>query len=553
MSRRTPPLALLALLLAGCGGSNHHSSSSNPGSSSTDTIGPQIALAWPARARDFAAPSAATAAIVTFPNGGPSGNSVSQTLTRPTGTAAVTKTYQLGIAVHPGRHLVRVDFLADANSTFTPLATATMNVTVENDGALRTLDGKPLGTVASGSNVTGLTVADGQTLEVGATTDLVVTAATTGGVVALTPGSVTFALASGAANLTLGTNGSVTGVAAGTATLTATADGVTSPAATVTVLPLPIPARSVAVTTSDFVVDPVRSLLWVTTASGVASLDPATGTLGATINLAAAPSALAITDDGSTLYAGLQSLGTVRRVDLAAGTAGGSFSLSSSGFGTPTYATEIDVQPGSVSTLAILRHDAGDSGYNGPEIFDDGTPRPNSLGIYDGERALWTATNRLVAYPGATGGNLDDIAVDDQGATVTRQIATQADLSHRLVLANGRIYAANGVVTDAASLTALGQLPQARTTNSLAIFSNAAVDTGRKRAYYVEVVSNDTARLHVYDTDAFTEIASHRISGLTISDLPYNGFDTRLSLVGADRLVFRLSDQVVFLDGVSGL
>ena len=463
------------------------------------------------------------------------------------------KTYQLGIAVHPGHHLLRVDFLADANSSGIPLATATVNVTVENDGSLRTLDGKALGTVAYGSNVTGLTIAEGQTIEVGATTDLAVTATTTGGVVALVPGSTIFAVTSGTADLTVAANGTVTGVATGIATLTATVDGVTSPAATVTVLPAPIAARAVAVVANDFVVDSKRSLLWIATNTGVASLDPATGTVGANISLAGDPTTLGITDDGSTLYAGLQNLGTVRLIDLASGTAGSSFSLPHSGFNEATYATEIDVLPGSTSTLAILRHDVNDSGTSGPEIFDNGTPRPDSLGTYEGLRALWLTPDRLLDYPGGFNNELDDVAIDEQGATIARQVPTQADLSHRLILSDGRIYAANGVVTDAASLSAVGAFPQTQATGSLGIYSNAAVDASRKRAYYVEVVSTDSARLHVYDTETFTEIASHRISGLKIQDAPYNGFDTRLSLIGTDRLAFRLSDQVVFLDGVSSL
>ncbi len=490
--------------------------------------------------------------MITFPGAGTNGADLSELVTRPTGAAAVTKTYQLGVAVHPGRHLLRVDFLADTTSpSFTsPLATAKINVSVTNDGALRTLDGKSLGTIAYGSNVTSLAVAANQTVEVGGTSDILVVATTPNGFAALAPGSVTFALASGAGNLTLGTDGTVTGVAVGLATLTATVDGLTTPAQTVTVLAAPVVARTVALTTADMVPDAIRGKLWVTTTNGVASLDPASGALGATISLSAPPTALALSDDGTTLYAGLQSLGTVRRVDLTTGTAGTSFTLPNSSVGSATTALDIAVQPGSVSTLSVIRQDIGDGGFDGPVIIDDGVARPNALGTYDAARSLWTATDRIVAYPGNFGG-FQDVAVDAQGATLTRNVSTSADLGFRLVLSGGRIYAANGIVADATTLASVGQFvnPNAGTS----VYAGVAVDADRKRAYFVEIPGYGSPRLHVYDTDTFAAIADRRLAGITQSGSSFFGSaGIRLSLVG-DRLAFRLDDQVVLVDNVSSL
>ena len=152
-----------------------------------------------------------------------------------------------------------------------------------------------------------------------------------------------------------------------------------------------------------------------------------------------------------------------------------------------------------------------------------------------------------MAYPASFGG-VGDVAVDAQGATLTQTVGTQADLSRRLVLANGRLYAANGVIVDAATLASIGAFSE-----SQGEFYGPAIDVARKRAYFVEIGQyGSPLRLHVYDTESLAEIAAHRISGLTFTGTP-NLFDPRPTLVGTDSLAFRLSDRIVLLDGVSTL
>ncbi len=542
--------ALLPLFFAGCGGSSHHSS--NP-TTSTDTIGPQIALVWPARARDFAAPSAATAAQITFPGAGVNGADLTQVVARPDGAAAVTKTYQLGIAVHPGRYLLRVDFLADASSTGASLATAMANVSITNDGALRTLDGKDLGTIAYGSNVVSIAIAPGQTVDVGRTAQLVVTATTAGGIAALAAGSASFFVSYGSAYLTVDATGTLTGITPGTASLFAKVDGIDSPAANIDVVPAGIVARTLRIASTDMVADSTRGKLWVASANGVSSLDPTTGTLSTSIPLSGNPSVLALSDDGSTLYAGLQDLGTVRRLDLTTNTAGSSFSVSTTRFGSAGYATDIAIQPGSDNTLAVIRRDSDSFNDEGPIIFDNGVQRANYLGFYSAAQSVWTAPNRIVAYPGSFEG-LQEVSVDDQGATPVRSVNTLADLGRRLVLVGTRLYSANGVVIDSTTLAPIGSFVQTILEGSNPIYCGPAIDVGRKRAYFIEVgATGSYARLHIYNTESFAEVASQRISGITIAALPNSPFDTRLSLFGTDRLAFRLPDQIVFLDNISSL
>ena len=552
MRRRTLACAFLPLLLAGCGGSGHKSSST----SGTDTIGPQIALAWPARSRAFSAPVAATAARIVFPGAGVDGVDLSQTVSRPTGAAAVTQTYQLAIALHPGRHLLRIDFLADASSgggsSLTPLATATINIQVTGAGKLRTVDGKDLGTVAYGLEITALSIVPGQTVEVGGTIDPVVYAHANETTVALKPGSVTFSqTASGL--LTLEDDGSVTGIAEGTASLTAKIDGVTSPVETVAVLPAPVSARVVSLDSTDMLFDPTRSALWVATSTAVARLDPTTGMVGASIPVGSVPNILALSDDGTTLYAGLRDLASIRRVDLTAGVAGAFYPVSPTSNGYVRYATNIAVQPGSDSVYAVNSMDTVGGGTYGPTVYDAGVARANEVDAYHGDGLAWLAPDRIVVN-GSYDAGLYDVAVNAQGATLSRKVVTSRLPSSVLEILDGRLYDGGGLVFDASSLQGIGSFNQSLDGSASSPGFGPAVDLSTGRAYFIALNPYDgTARVSVYNARTFAPIKTRRISGLVVPSNTFYLTNARVSLVGSDRLAFRLPSQVVFLDNVSKL
>ena len=470
-------------------------------------------IVWPARARDLAAPSYAGAARVVFPNSGASNSDVSQVVVRPAGSAAVTQSVLLDFAVSPGAHLVRVEFLSDAAGSV-PLATASLNVRVGGDGGLSKLDGSALGTVAYAARITGLALAPGQTVEVGAASDLVVTATTDGGVVALRPGAVRLTSAVDAGLLGINPDGSVVGLSVGTVDLIASVEGVTSAPTAVNVLPAPTTARVVSLATNAFVADSTRGLLWTATPAGaVRSVDPATGALGAPIAVGSNPTVLALSDDGTTLYAGLQASGSVRKVDLTSNAAGLQFTIPNTGFGGAGYANDLAVQPGHPNTLALTTQEFNSSGNNGPEIFDDGVKRPNGLGIYQGTRLLFTAADRLVAYDtSSTDDTLRGVTVDAQGATLAQSVPSGLNsFGTRFVLAGGRLYDRGGVVFDAASLTRLGAFDLGLTGGFSDAVFGPAVDGGR--AYFV-VLSGGTLRVLAFDSASFALTGSRRIAGV---------------------------------------
>lgn len=547
---------LLAALLAGCGGSGSKSDSTSYKFDENATISPRVTIAWPARARDFAAPAYADAARIIFPGAGAYGADASQTVTRPAGSDAVTQTYELEYAVHPGRRLLRVDFVADVNSNVV-LATANVNLQVRNDGSLRGSDGKPLGSVSYGTKVTALVVAEGTTAEVGVTADLAVFATGQGGVVALPPSAISFRVTSGGEFLRVNADGTVTGLAVGEAVVVASVDGVVGQARTVAVRPAPIASRSVDVSASDFVVDPSGARLFLAVpASGmdgnaIRSLDAATGVLGAPIALDGEPNVLAISDDGSTLYAGLRDVGTVARIDVASGAVTDRYPVPPTGFGSTAYALDIAVQPGSVTTYALTSAEFQSSGDNGPQIFDAGVKRPNALGSYEGTRLLWTSPNRIVAYGSlANNGSLRDVAVDANGATTTRTVPSGLSTSASLVLADGRLYDRSGAVLDAASLTRVGAFNLPKGNGGAPVTIEPVVDPSTNRAYFVQA-NDDVASLLIYDTRTFAPLSTRRIANVSGATIASVGRPALRRL--GNRLALRLGDRVVLLDDVTGL
>ncbi len=108
--------------------------------------------------------------------------------------------------------------------------------------------------------------------------------------------------------------------------------------------------------------------------NSVTEIDPATGTLGASVFVGSEPNKIAVSDDGQTLYVGLDGAGSVRRVDVDTHTAGALFRLGSEPFaGTHYLAGDLAVVPGAPNAVAVARTRPSTSPPGGGVVvFDDG-------------------------------------------------------------------------------------------------------------------------------------------------------------------------------------
>lgn len=115
--------------------------------------------------------------------------------------------------------------------------------------------------------------------------------------------------------------------------------------------------------------------------SSVAELNPVTGAIVTRVAITAGAGGgatqLAISDDGGTLYVGVDGGRRVRRYAVPAFTAGAEFALGTSQFGDPLTARELILAPGSTSTLVIAQ--GSQFAIGELAIYDNGVARPSRV------------------------------------------------------------------------------------------------------------------------------------------------------------------------------
>jgi len=207
---------------------------------------PSILVDWPLRTRNFSAPNSALSASFKFENSAQTQTFTTVNANRATNLAAHTETYASSTAIPQGDYTLIGNFYAQANQSGVVVATVSVPVQVATGGVLEKTNGSALGEVAFTGVIKSVVIAANQTVSVGSTQQLVVSALDgNSNVVAITPGSFDFSVVSGSSNLSVTPDGIATGVAVGSASVTATVDGITSAPATVSV---PTPGRAIRFT-----------------------------------------------------------------------------------------------------------------------------------------------------------------------------------------------------------------------------------------------------------------------------------------------------------------
>ncbi len=171
---------------------------------------------------------------------------------------------------------------------------------------------------------------------------------------------------------------------------------------------------------NDMVWDPVSAQLYLsitgsnpTDPNTVAALNPATGQLGTVESAGSGADQLAVSSDGSYLYAGIDSPGSVQQFTLPNLLPDVSFSIRSGTYG-PSYAMDIEAAPGSPQMIAVVR---GNKGYGPVElggivIYLDGVALSNTIPGFpsgpDIDPVVWNSNDAdLYGIEGAGGLNVD--------------------------------------------------------------------------------------------------------------------------------------------------
>ncbi|HWA93337.1 MAG TPA: IPT/TIG domain-containing protein [Terracidiphilus sp.] len=188
--------------------------------------------------------------------------------------------------------------------------------------------------------------------------------------------------------------------------------------------------RTINLPANDIVWDATHGKIYASLPSSdnngnsVVAIDPVSGDIGTPQPAGNEPNELALSDDDSTLYVGLDGIGAIERFSLPTMTKDSSFNIQLPN--DPTFgqqkAISLAVAPGSAHTLAVRLGSSqlfgGVDNNGGVDIFDDSTMRPNGT-TYPTEHMqgiAWSANGSfLYGGPDNSPGNFTVMTVDSSG------------------------------------------------------------------------------------------------------------------------------------------
>jgi hypothetical protein len=224
--------------------------------------------------------------------------------------------------------------------------------------------------------------------------------------------------------------------------------------------------------TNDIVYDPVNHAIYLS-APGSSLTEPGSisvirfpsASITSSIPTGNGPGALAVSDDSSYLYAGLDGAASVQRFTLPSLSKDISFPLPGGDGGRPFFALDLQVAPGAPHTSAVALGIMGLSpSAMGVEIFDDSTMRPTVVPAAGGavlDSLQWGAddTTLYSANSEDTGFDFYTLAVNAMGVSLSHDYPSVFDtFGYKIHFdkSTGLIYADDGQVIDPSDASPVG-------------------------------------------------------------------------------------------------
>jgi hypothetical protein len=222
--------------------------------------------------------------------------------------------------------------------------------------------------------------------------------------------------------------------------------------------------RCLNLPTNDLVLDPVRTVVYasvpstaITYGNSVLRIDPPSATPTGTVVVGSQPGALAISDDGSLLYVGLNGSDSVLAMDLASGYTGPSVDLGASSVGGRT-AGQIRVVPGSPNRYVVSRRQGSQSDFGGLAVYDGTTLIGEWNGFVGGESITFVTPTLLYGFNNETSGDdLVRFTVNSAGITEGTDLMTFILGANSITSQGGWVFANNGQTVDGATMRLVGQ------------------------------------------------------------------------------------------------
>jgi len=243
-------------------------------------------------------------------------------------------------------------------------------------------------------------------------------------------------------------------------------------------------SQIVPLLTNDLEWDAAGGRIWASVpgsggahANSVVAIDPQSGALGPSVFVGSEPNELAVSADGSKLYVGLDGAGAVARVDLSALSVDLRFSLEADAAGEALVAGDLEVQPGSPNTLAVVRRDEAGRVHS-VAIYDGSTRRAQttSSSVRTSRIEFGADPSELFAFNRETAAfDFIRLHVDPSGVTLLAStpsllVGSNADIAFE----GGWLFASSGRAVDVATATLSGIYSGLAL--SRGVFSNGATE-----------------------------------------------------------------------------
>jgi hypothetical protein len=245
------------------------------------------------------------------------------------------------------------------------------------------------------------------------------------------------------------------------------------------------------------------------------------------------PNALAISDDGQFLYAGVN--GSVQRFTLPALTPDISYGLGSDFLGRPHVALDVQVAPGAPHTTAVTRGSVSFSpSVDGPlTIFDDATPRPvvpSGVRLCDSLQWGTDPATLLCSNTEDSGADLFLLTVDTNGVSLKQDVQGAGGSRIRYDQGTNVFYGENGNTVNSSGLPV----------GNFNTFGTMAPDSSLNKAFFIPF---GATAITSYNLRHFTPITTINIPSI-------NGFARNLIRWGQNGLAFTTdSGQIVVVAG----
>lgn len=278
--------------------------------------------------------------------------------------------------------------------------------------------------------------------------------------------------------------------------------------------------------------------------NSIVPINPATGTLGQPFHVGSEPKKLIITPNGQHIYAALDGAGSVARVDMATKTVGLKFSLGNDAPSRgPRFVEDMQVSPGSISTLAISRmHKNGSPRHTGVAIYDNGVQRPNTTSAefpshFDNNNAIEYSNSPTTIYGyslESTVQHFHKLTVDASGVQVTTTVQNPFNVGD-FVFDSGLLYATGGQIINPETATIVGSFSGLSTGNQFVI-----PESSTDRIYFLDDNLFGTVTIRVYRQ-------STRVLIGTMSVPNVRGFPSNFIRWGTNGLAFKVTSDVLAL------